>query len=451
MKKIEKRAIMCLLLACVMVIGISIFCYKYVTQGDDWAMYSANKHVYKDGKFNKGAVYDINDKLLMSNAGGSMKFNDDYAVRKANVHLTGDKKGNIITGANRVFGDKMVGYNLFTGTYSLSNEGRSISLAIDADICAAANSALYGRSGTVGVYNYKTGEIICLVSSPNYDPVDPPTSVDEQSAIYMNRFFSSKFPPGSIFKLVAAAASIENKSDYSTWSFECTGQVDYGTDKVTCQTAHGNVSLEKALAVSCNCYFGKLSEDLGADLLNQYVDKLGLNKSQNINGISTVKGVFDFPESGVNLAWSGIGQYKDQVNPCSMMTYMGAIANGGRAVIPKVLHGVKFSSGIPASLPWKWWTSRMIEEETAAELQSMMRNNVVNNYGKDNFPGLNICAKSGTAEVVKTDRPNAWFSGFLQDPDHPYAFIVLVEKGGYGSEVAGSIANTVLQKVVDKY
>ena len=134
-----------------------------------------------------------------------------------------------------------------------------------------------------------------------------------------------------------------------------------------------------------------------------------------------------------------------------MMMYMGAIANDGRAVQPKILHSVKFSNGIPASFPWKSWTKRMIEEDTAMILQNMMRNNVEDNYGSDNYPDLNICAKSGTAEVGDDKRPNAWFAGFLKDEDHPYAFIVLVENGGFGSQVAGSVANDVLQEIVEKY
>lgn len=452
MRKIEKRAIMCLLIAGVLIIGLAVFAYRYVAHGSSWAMYGTNKHVYDDGKFSKGEVYDVNGVLLLSNKTGTMKFNDNLAIRKANVHLSGDKKGNIITGANKVFGDTLAGYNLLTGTYSMGSEGKVLHLTIDAEICAAANEALGGRKGTVGVYNYKTGEILCLVSSPNYDPYNPPVlGENDKSGTYMNRFFSSRFSPGSIFKLVTAAASIENRSDYASWTVTCGGSAEYDGGKVTCQSAHGTVNLEKALADSCNIYFGKLAESLGPDLMKEYTEKTGLTRSLSVNGISTVPGSFEFPANGVNLAWAGIGQYKDQVNPCSMMTYMGAIARGGRAVVPKILDKVTYSSGIPASLPWKWWTKQMIEEDTAAALQKMMRNNVIENYGVDNFPGLDICAKSGTAEVIKSEAPNAWFTGFLQDPDHPYAFIVLVENGGYGSQAAGSVANTVLQKITAKY
>lgn len=454
MKKIERRAIMCLMLAGVLVIGLGIFCHRYIADGSDWATYTANKQIYNDkGRMKMGSLFDRNGKKLMSNTSGKMEFSDDYSTRKATVHLTGDRSGNIVTGANKVFARQLSGYNLITGTYSLFGEGRNVNLSVDSDICVTANKALAGRSGTVGVYNYKTGEILCLVSSPNYDPLDPPQlNADDTSGIYMNRFFSSTFSPGSIFKLVTAAASIENKSDYASWEYTCHGSESYGgSDRVTCQTAHGTVNLKQALADSCNCYFGKLTEQLGSELMEEYVEKTGLTVSRDINGILTKAGSFKFPGSGINLAWAGIGQYEDLVNPCTMMTYMGAIANGGRAVQPRILHNVEFSTGIPSGISWKSWTKRMIEEDTAVILQNMMRNNVEDNYGTENFPGLAICAKSGTAEVKKNERPNAWFAGFLNDEEHPYAFIVLVEKGGFGSQVAGSIANKVLQEVVDKY
>lgn len=454
MKKIERRAILCLLLTGVLVIGLGIFCYKYIMDGADWAVFTANKQIYNNkGQLSVGTVKDIKGRQLLVNTEKNMKFNEDSDIRRATVHITGDRNGNISTGANRVFADKMSGYNLLTGTYSQSGQGRNINLTLDSEICVTANKALDGRSGAVGVYNYETGEIICLVSSPNYDPKKPPQDKDAPDGAYINHFFSSVFPPGSIFKLVTAAASIETKSDYATWEYTCTGEDDYGsTDRVTCQEPHGTVDLKQALADSCNCYFGRLSQQLGAGILSEYTNRTGLTASREISGIPTKKGQFQFPENGINLAWTGIGQHKDMVNPCSMMIYMGAIATDGKAVLPKLIHNITFQNGIPSSLPQKKrHTSRMIEETTAVILKNMMRNNVEDNYGADNYPGLKICAKSGTAEVGTDERPNAWFAGFLDDEKHPYAFIVLVEKGGFGSQVAGSIANKVLQEVINKY
>jgi len=444
---------MCLLLAGVLIVGLAVFCFRYATDGDDWATHTANRQIHTDnGHLSVGSLYDANGVLLMTNTGGEMTFSDDYGLRKALVHVTGDKNGNIATGANAVYPDKLAGYNLLTGTYSLKGQGRNVNLNLDADVCETAAAALGSRSGTVGVYNYETGEIVCLVSSPNYDPAKPPAvSADDTSGIYINRFFSASFSPGSIFKLVTAAASIENKEDYASWTYTCDGSEEYGSDKVTCQTAHGTVNLQQALADSCNCYFGKLTEELGSKTMYKYVEKTGLTENRKVDGVTTAAGSFEFPESGINLAWAGIGQYNDLVNPCSMMMYMGAIANGGRAVQPQLISDVDFANGLPAGLTLKKRKISMIEEETADILKTLMHYNVEDNYGTGNFPGLNICAKSGTAEVGKNVKPNAWFAGFLDDEEHPYAFIVLVEKGGSGSSVAGSVANKVLQKVVEKY
>ncbi len=447
MKKIEKRAIMCLLLAFVLLTGVGIFSYRYVAHGDDWASYEGNRDVYNEGDLSKGKLYDTNGTLLMQNTPDGMIFNDDASVRTALMHITGDKDNNISTGANRAFTDELIGYNLINGVYSLNNAGKDVSLTLDANICATAYEALAGRSGTVGVYNYKTGEILCMVSSPTYDPVDPPS--EPEDGVYINRFTSATFVPGSIFKLVTAAAAIENLDDAYTWEINCTGSVSYGGEyAVTDVSAHGTVDLEKALEVSCNCYFGQLAEKLGPDLLEKYTEKAGLMTSYDIDGIKTIEGTFDFPDSGMNLAWTGIGQWEDMINPCSMMVYMGAIANGGEATHPNIVKPTTFMGKQIDKITTK--TTNMIDSTTAASLTEMMANNVVSHYGSENFPGLSLCAKSGTAEVGDYKEPHAWFAGFLNDDSNPYAFIVLVENSGYGADVAGAVANTVMQAVVNR-
>ena len=447
MKKIEKRAIMCLLLAFVLLTGVGIFSYRYVAHGDDWASYEGNRDVYNEGDLSKGKLYDTNGTLLMQNTTDGMIFNDDASIRTALMHITGDKDNNISTGANRAFTDELIGYNLINGVYSLNNAGKDVSLTLDANICATAYEALAGRNGTVGVYNYKTGEILCMVSSPTYDPVDPPS--EPEDGVYINRFTSATFVPGSIFKLVTAAAAIENLDDAYTWEINCTGSVSYGGEyAVTDVSAHGTVNLEKALEVSCNCYFGQLAEKLGPDLLEKYTEKAGLMTSYDIDGIKTTEGTFDFPDSGMNLAWTGIGQWEDMINPCSMMVYMGAIANGGEATHPNIVKPTTFMGKQLEKITTK--TTTMIDSTTAASLTEMMANNVVSHYGSENFPGLSLCAKSGTAEVGDYKEPHAWFAGFLNDDSNPYAFIVLVENSGYGADVAGAVANTVLQAVVNR-
>lgn len=453
MKKLDKRAYMCLALAAFLFIGVFFYIGKVLVYGSVWVSYPANQHIYTDGKISTGSVYDVNGLLLMQNtASGVPDYSDDSTIRKALLHATGDKDGNIATGANKAFAGRLVGYNILTGTYSSKKAGRQLYLTLDAKVSAAAYKAMGGKSGTVGVYNYETGQVICMVSTPTYDPANPPNlSDDDTSGVYLNRFTSVSVVPGSIFKLVTSAAAIEEIPDLDNWTYTCTGELPLGTaetDRVTCPSVHGEVDFEEALAVSCNCGFANLSLILGSESIEKYTKKAGLTTSYNIDGINTAKGSFEYPDNQVGLAWTGIGQHKDLVNPCSMMVYMGAIANGGKAAVPRLIDSVKFSNGIPAGFFFSRKTNVLIEAETAAKLEVMMHKNVVETYGEKNFPGLDLCAKSGTAEVGGGKAPNAWFTGFIRNEGYPYAFIVLVENGGAGSSVAGNVANKVLQEIV---
>ena len=446
MKKIERRAIMCLLLAIVLLAGLCIFVYRDFTDGVKWATYQGNRDVYADGKLAKGALYDRHGDLLKKNTKDGMKLNDDSDVRTGCLHITGDKGNNIATGANRVYLDRLIGYDFVNGIYALNNRGEDLYLTIDAGLSGAAAEALDDESGTVGVYNYKTGELLCMVSGPNFDPLDPPEKV--KKGTYINKFIDAKYAPGSTFKLLTTAAAIETQKDAYTYEFDCDGVVDYGHgDKVTDEEAHGTVDLKEALEVSCNCYFGKMSEKIGGANMRKYTEKAGLMNSYDIDDILTAESTFDFPEGGVNLAWTGIGQYHDMVNPCALMVYVGSIANGGEAAMPYILDPRSFVGKQVSKLRSR--NEKMIEPKTAKSIKKMMRNNVKEHYDGDyNFPDLPLCAKTGTAEVEGQDSPNSWFVGFLDDKEHPYAFVVMVEEGGYGIDAAGSVANKVLQYAV---
>ncbi len=453
MKKIEKRAMICILLALTLLGGVGVFCYRYYTDADDWASYEGNRDVYTEGSLAKGAVYDVKGELLLKNTADGPIYHQDSSVRKALMHITGDEDNNVSTGANRAFTDELIGYDLINGVYSLNNAGEDITLTLDADICATAYNALGDRKGAVGVYNYKTGEIICMVSTPTFDPSDPPSTPED--GVFINRFTSATYTPGSIFKLVTSIASIETLDDAYSYQVNCTGVEDYGHgDEVTDLSAHGNVKLGKALQVSCNCYFGKLAEKVGGDALQKYTHKLLLDESLDINGIKTAPGTFEFPDGGVNLAWTGIGQYQDMVNPCSMMVFMGGIANDGKAALPTIISpstyvGKKFTKFSKTEL--KFSTKAIMEQTTAASMQDLMAESgkYYETSGGLDLSGLPLCAKSGTAEVGDGKDPNAWFVGFLNDDEHPYAFAVVIENGGYGSGQAGPVAVSVLRDIIE--
>lgn len=453
MRKIEKRAVLCLIIALALIAGLGLFCFRFVTNASDWAAYPYNRHMYSNsGQLLSGTILDRDGDVLTEVKDGERVYYPDATVRRATVHAVGDGSGYIGTGALTAFADRLSGYNLITGGYSPLGSGRNLTLTLDAYLNVTAYNAMDGRQGTVGVYNYKTGDILCMVSTPSFDPENPPDASSAEDGVYLNRFLSSAQVPGSIFKTVTLTAALENLPDLKDRTFTCTGETTVGGTVITCPKPHGKMDIASAFANSCNGVFGALAAELGGDTMTKYVEQAGLTRRMSVDGIMTAAGHYDVSEADKGqIGWSGVGQYTDTVNPCNMMTYMGAIANGGTAAVPRLILDITTPSGIPTSWQRTEETDTLVQASTASQVKEMMKNNVVQTYGTDRFRGLDIGAKSGTAEVGGDKRPNAWFAGFLDDPEHPYAFIVLVENGGGGASVAGEIAATVLQACVDKF
>ena len=455
MKKIENRAFLCRILAAVLAVGVGFFVLLFFIKGGGWASSAFNRHLYNNaGQLASGAVLDRDGDALSTAADGKRTYYDSDTVRKATLHAVGDLYGNIGTGALNAFADKLTGYNFLTGAYG-ADKGNDLYLTIDARYNYAAYQALGGHSGAVGVYNYKTGEILCMVSAPSYDPLNVPKDIEtneKYEGAYVNRFLSSTFSPGSTFKTVTAAAAIETMPDLFTRTFSCAGSAQVGGDVVTCTRAHGDQDIYAALTHSCNIAFAQLAVELGPKVMEKYTEKAGLTTSYSVSGLPTAKGTFDFANATENqLGWSGVGQYHDLVNPCALMVYMGAIANGGKAAVPQIVLKATTPKGVPTALYFKRNTKTLIDSGTAQTLAEMMRRNVTENYGTKRFPNLDICAKSGTAETAADQKAHAWFAGFLRNEDAPYAFVVLVEKGGGGASVAGTVAGKVLDAMVNGY
>jgi len=428
----------------ILLVGTGIFCYRYIKHGGEWATFYGNSQIYTDGKINRGTVTDRYGEELLSCTPDGFYYSDDYETRVATVHAVGDPDGNIPDGAINIFRSQIIGYDLLNGIYDTSAAGKRIALTIDASANRAAYESLGGRTGTVGVYNWKTGEIVCMVSTPTFDPAYDSDyySDEEEESIYFNNFLDGMITPGSTFKLVTAAAVIDHMSDRDSFKFECDGVNQFGSGENTQFTdvyEHGEVDFKDALAKSCNGAFGALTREVGSKAMKEYAEKAGLTESVEVDGIETAAGSFDFPgDDDVKLSWAGIGQADDLVNPCAMMVYMGAIAAGGEPVQPTLIKSASFLKEMRGGRS----LGRYIDREVADELRTMMKYNVTETYGE--YEGMDMYAKSGTAETG-SDSPDAWFVGFTDDEDAPYAFVVWVKGGGSGADVAAPIAANVIR------
>ena len=447
MKRIAMRSVAIWLLVLVLLGGLGFFMIEYVMKSDQWILSQGSPHIYKGDNINTGMVFDREGILLLDTTQDRL-YSATPELRSSMVHWLGDRYGYISSPAIASYAKEMAGFDVLTGLYSDSGGGQA-TLTLHARLQLAAQEAMGDRKGTIALMNYRTGEILCALTTPNYDPDDVPNmDADDTGAydgVYMNRFTQSVYIPGSIFKLVTTAAALEEIEDIREQTFTCTGELEYGDKAVTCELVHGEMDFDSALAQSCNCAFAQIVGQLGRQKLQSYVDQYAITEPVTFDGITTAKGNFDLTDSSkLDVAWSGIGQHKDQVNPCRYLTFIGAIANDGVEVMPHVMQRV--TCGDKETYRAKVSTGeRIMPREVAQELQRMMRNNVEEKYGAENFPDMPVCAKSGTAQVGGDKESNAMFTGFVMDERYPIAFFIAVEDAGYGRAVGVPILQQLLE------
>ena len=452
MKRISRRMVLLIVLMAVLAAGIVVFLFNYFFNADDWVVFSGSPHVYEGSNLSAGTVTDRTGELLLDSTDGRI-YSSDRTLRKATMHLLGDRFGYISAPVLGDYADELVGFTPVDGLYSLTDSANRGVLTISASAQKVTLEALQGRKGTIGVYNYQTGEILVAVTSPTYDPDQMPDVENDTTGaydgVYLNRFFQTTYAPGSIFKCITSAAALETLPDAMTKTFTCEGSCKIGGDVINCNGTHGNIDLRRALATSCNVAFAKLAVELGPEVLTRYAEKLGVTGSLSFDGVTLAKGNFDLTGAvDSEIAWSGIGQYTDLVNACQYLTVMGSIANGGQAARPYLMAEVRNALG----RGYKAETvllDKVLDTAACDTLADMMRNNVVNMYGQWQFPDLYVCAKSGTAELGPNETPHATFSGFIRDEQYPLAFIVVVEHGGSGSATCAPIAGQVLNACVE--
>lgn len=453
MKTTGFRSVVLYILTGAFIIGLGFFVVNLLLSGGKWALNPLNGHYGENGALaNAGKILDRNDVILAQSKDGKRLYNDNEQVREAVLHVVGDTAGYISTGVQSEYRAQLSGYNAVTGIANAAGVslGSDVKLTIDSEVSRVALDKLGDRKGAVALYNYVTGEVLCLVSTPTFDPENVPDIGNDKSGqydgVYLNRALSSTFAPGSIFKIITSAAAVENIPDIDSRTFTCNGSIEVEGKKITCLEHHGKINFKDAMAQSCNVAFAEIAMELGPDKLTAQAAKMGFNSTFSLDGIPAGKSTFNVSGAGKwELGWSGIGQYTDLANPFHMMELMGAIANGGVPIQPYLVEKISSPVLVPSQIGYGKAGDRLIKTSTADKLKQMMRYDVTSNYGDKRFPGFTVCAKTGTAEVGNGKEPNGWVVGFSEDADCPLAFAVVVENAGYGISTAAPIANAVLQ------
>ena len=450
MKTINKRIILVVSVTFVFLAVVGLLMFSMFTHAEEYALKSVNAHLYENGVLIKaGDIADRNGKILAYTENGERRYNDNSDIRSAFLHILGDDKGFIAGGIQDVFKKELCGYNIIYGVNK--NTKNKMNLTLDAELCASAYKELGKYKGCVAVCNYKTGELVCVASNPTYDIYNKPSDIDtnpEYEGIYINRFFGGLYTPGSVFKTVTAMSAIENIDNIYSRTFYCSGK----DGEIICNDVHGEISFKKALNQSCNVAFAQIAVELGPDKLNKTIQDAGLNTSYvTPDRITTKAGItqIETDASSTEIGWSGIGQSKTLVNPYSLLNFMCAIANGGKANKPYLVSSVISENGYNVYKAETEDSDININPTTASLLKELLRSDVSDYYGDYIFGDVTMCGKTGTAERDNA-LPHAWFAGFSYDENFPYAVVAVLENSGSGLKYAGSAAAEIMQELYDK-
>lgn len=364
--------------------------------------------------------------------------------------------------------------DLITGR---TTSGATLELTINPKAQAAAEKALGNARGAVVALDPKTGAVLAMVSHPTYDP-NPLSShdlkkaeaawkalsADPQKAYYNRAIGGNLYPPGSTFKVVTAAAALENGLVQDENSMvPGPPELDLPLTDVNLPNenrracgANDRTTLIHALEISCNTAFGSLGLELGGEKLRAQAAKFGFGDALQIPlrvDPSSVPADLNEPQA----AQSAIGQYEVRTTPLQMAMVAAGIANQGSVMTPYLVQSVRSADleVIETTTPEE--LSRAVEPRTAEILTKMMVSVVENGSGRRaQIDGVSVAGKTGTAQHDLDKPPHAWFISFAPADDPKVAIAVVVEDGGVrGSEASGArtaapIAKAVMEAVLGK-
>ena len=452
---------MLLLLFAVM---IAYFCYSVYFYGGRWVSNAHNPRI-ASGKQNviMGAVSDRDGTVLAyTDAVGERRYHSSRATRMAVSQVVGDDGGKVSTGVDTFHAQYLLGFkagvlerlsDAFSGE---PQRGDSLQLTISERLSRHISECFpEGKRGAVVVMNYKTGEILAMVSMPQFDPTDMDAALrDETAGALVNRATQGLYPPGSTFKMVTLASALQNLPDLQDFAFDCTGYYAVGSYSVTEKEAHGPQTLSQAFTNSCNTTFAALSQDLGYEMLGDTAQQLGFNENFLFSDLIVYNSSYPIDNlSDDDLAWSSIGQGRVLASPMHMALIASTIANGGVMTEPRLIRKIVTAQGGERALPAAAQPRQAISGEIAAQLEKEMIRVVKSGTGRRAALGNGyvVAGKTGSAEASndKSIDSHAWFVGYITNDNAPYAVSVLVENGGSGGSVAAPLAKKALEKAVN--
>jgi len=397
-----------------------------------------------------------------------------YGIEKTCEPLLRGKRG------EKIIEVDAAGRELNAITKIASKKGMSLNLSIDFATQMAAEKAIEGYSGAVVALKPSTGEILAMASAPDFDPNEFAVGIkpsywrkllNNRHHPLNNRAIQGLYSPGSTFKIIMAAAALEEGLVTKETKFNCPGSYRLGNKTFRCwkKVGHGPIAMERALEQSCDVYFYNLGLLLGVDKIAKWAGRFGLGK---ITGIA-----LEHEKSGLipTRAWKektyrerwmkgetlsvAIGQGFDLVTPLQMGLVIAAIANGGYMVQPKLLKLGEGEETNPESSGAQFFG---LGPATIAVIRQGLLNAVNARHGTGHraaIPGIQVAGKTGTVQVASSAkdesraqeempeklRDHAWFVGYAPFKHPEIAVAVLLEHAGHGGSAAAPVARQVME------
>ncbi|MER7043715.1 peptidoglycan D,D-transpeptidase FtsI family protein [Streptomyces jumonjinensis] len=387
-----------------------------------------------------------------------------YASQAFDANQIEKLQDGILTGnSDQLFFDRTMA--MLTGE---EKKGGNVVTTLSAAAQKAAWQSLGDKKGAVAAIEPKTGRILALASTPSYDPASFAGAELSDARAWkslerdkdkpmLNRALREVYPPGSAFKVVTAAAALENG---------LVKDIDAATDtpepyKIPLSArplknhASGcaDASLNRAMEVSCNSVFAKLGDEVSRDRMVETAEKFGFNDPGIDVPVRAAASVYDKAMDRGGNALSAIGQFNTAATPLQMAMVTAAIANDGRLMKPYMIDQLEAPNLDVVEKTEPEEMSRPVSPENARLLQTMMENVVEKGTGgKARIDGVTVGGKTGTAEngFGNTGTPYAWFISYAKDGDgSPVAVAVVVEDSdATGGDISGGGLAAPIAKVV---
>jgi len=362
-----------------------------------------------------------------------------------------------------------------------SNPGNNLILTLDLELQKAAEEAMAGKRGTVVAIDPNNGEVLAMVSLPDFDPnlfargissENWKSILNNPARPLQNRAIQGQYPPGSVFKIITAIAGLEEKVITPETTFRCNGTFPYGNREYHCwkKEGHGHVSLNRGLVESCDVYFYNVGLRLGVDRIAKYASGMGLGRVTGIPFGNEKPGIvptsswkmrrFGIPWQAGETLSVAIGQGFNLLSPIQIACLVSAVANGGTLYQPNIIRAVKAPHGevLKEFLPLELKTIPASPATLEMIRQAMWGavNSPGGTGGRARIDGFDVAGKTGTAQVIQRRegragpsspdlQDHAWFVCFAPASRPEITVVVLVEHGGGGGATAAPIARKVLE------